>query len=98
MFLTESLELWRIAGTVEAGAPPAVAEIRAKDGIVIAIERMSADGMPFRWMVRRHSPSDTREARPRPCGSLVGVLNAIRSALGVNRGTAVRIAPSPTDK
>ena len=91
-FLMDSLALWRVDGTVEAGEAPAVAVIRADDGTVIRIERLSQPAMPFRWIVR-----DARHARPRPCGSLVGVLNAVRVALAVDRGRAVRIAPAPDD-
>jgi hypothetical protein len=91
-FLGDSLELWRVAGTVEAGDAPVVAQIHVHDdGTLISIERIEAEDMPFRWSVRGG------DARARPCGSLVGVLNALRRALGVDRGTAVRIAPSPAE-
>lgn len=94
-FLADSLALWRVEGAVEVGEAPVVAAIRAADGTLVCIERISADSMPFRWMVRRRIPGETRDERARPCGSLVGVLNAIRAALGVDRGTPVRIAPAP---
>lgn len=97
-FLADSLDLWRVDGKVEAGAPPAIAQIRADDGTVVSIERIPEGTMPFRWMVRRGDPSLAREQRPRPCGSLVGVLSALRVALGVDRGSPVRIAPSPADE
>ena len=88
-FLADSLVLWRVSGTVETGEAPVVAVIRATDGMVVSIER-PAEGMPFRWLVRSH--------RARPCASIVGLLNAVRSALGVERGSAVRIAASaPTE-
>ncbi len=96
-FLAESLTLWRAEAAVEAGETPVVAAIRAPDGTVISIERIAIEGMPFRWMVRHHRPGETREARARPCGSLVGVLSALRAALGVDRGTPVRIAPAPLE-
>lgn len=96
-FLADSLALWRVDAAVEAGEPPAVAAIRARDGTLVSIERVAVEGLPFRWMVRRRGPGEAREARERPCGSLVGVLKALRAALGVDRGTPVRIAPAPPD-
>ena len=83
-FLADTLALWRVAGTVEAGVAPAVAVVRAEHGVDITIERSPA---PFRWIVRTE--------RPRPCASLVGLLNALRAALRVERGSAVRVAAAP---
>ena len=91
-FLADSLDLWKVAGTVEAGVAPVVAQLRIRDGAPISIERVTAEGKPFRWIVR------AGDGRPRPCGSLVGVLNALRVALDVDRGMPVRIAPSPADR
>ena len=94
-FLADSLELWRVVGTVEPAAAPIVAVIRANTGAIVWIER-PLEETPFRWLVRWRgagdAPGSARETRPRPCGSLVGVLNAVRGALGVKRGSAVRIA------
>ena len=89
--LADSLALWRVAGTVVAGDAPVVAVIRAADGAVVRIERPVEVDMPFRWLVRSTDNAD----RARPCASLVGLLNAVRSALNVDRGGAVRIAPAP---
>jgi len=99
VFLADSLALWRVAGTVEAGEPPIVAVIRANDGPILWVERPSGQGMPFRWFVRWRgaAPGGPREEHPRACASLVGMLNAVRGALGVDRGAAVRIAPAPGD-
>ena len=94
-FLADSLALWRVDGAVEAGALPVVAVIRAGDRVVW-IERPAADDVPWRWFVRWRSPG-MQEERSRPCASLVGLLNAVRGALGVERGSAVRIAPAPAD-
>jgi len=80
--LSDSLALWRVAGSVEAGDAPMVAVIRASDGTVLRVERKSP---PFRWIVHAE--------RPRPCASIGGVLNALRSALGVARGDALRVTP-----
>lgn len=85
-FLSDTLDLWRVAGTVEAGDAPVVAIVRTLDGAEISIERATP---PFRWIVRSE--------RPRPCASLVGLLNALRAALGVERGSAVRVAPAPAE-
>ena len=96
-FLADSLDLWHVDGTVDAGVAPVVAEIRADDGMVVSVERITEKSMPFRWLVHRRRPGAVHEERPRPCGSLVGVLGALRSALGVDRGSPLRIAPSPLD-
>ena len=95
-FLAESLDLWGVEGTVKEAVAPLVAEIHASDGTTISLERISEATMPFRWLVRRRTAGDAREERPRPYGSLVGVLNALRGALGVDRGSPVRIAAAPT--
>jgi hypothetical protein len=95
-FLVDSLALWKVAGTVEAGAPPVVAVIRVSGGATVWVERPAGHDMPCRWFVRWRSPG-MRGARSRPCASLVGLLNAARGALGVERGGAVRIAPAPAD-
>ena len=97
-FLADSLDLWRVEGKVAAGVAPAVAEIRASDGMVVSVERIREETMPFRWTVRARRPGGTHEERARPCGSLVGVLSAIRAALGVDRGSPMRIAPPPLDE
>ena len=98
VFLADSLELWHVAGTVQAGQAPVVAEIRAASGAIIWVER-AGDDTPFRWCVRWRSageaPGGVRELRPRACGSLVGLLSAVRDALGVERGSAVRVAAAP---
>ena len=83
-FLTDSLALWGVEGTIESGEAPVVALVRATDGTTIRIERKAA---PFRWLVLAE--------RPRPCASFAGVLNALRGALGVERGSPIRVTPAP---
>src|SRR5687768_14722200 len=94
-FLAESLDLWGVEGTVEDAGGPLGATVRAADGTTISIERITSATMPFRWLVRVRKPGDAGEPRAKPYGSLVGILNALRIALGVDRGTPVRIAPAP---
>ncbi len=100
-FLEESLALWQVAGTVHAGATPVVAEIRAANGAVAWVTR-AGDDTPFRWFARWRSASDApggvRELRPRACGSLVGLLATVREALGVERGSAVRVVAALEQK
>ena len=97
-FLADSLALWRVAGTVEAGEGPVVALIRANDGTLAWVERPASDGPPCRWLVRwrgaGEAPGAPRELRPRACASVVGMLAVLRGALGGDRGAAVRIAPA----
>jgi len=93
-FLAETLELWQVQGSVHAAEPPGVAVIRTADGnAVVRIERAARE-MPFRWVVRSlQSDVPAVESAGRPCASLVGLLNAVQRALGVERGSPIRIAP-----
>ena len=93
--LADSLALWRVTGTVEAGELPVVAVIRTDAGAIVRVERPVQADMPFRWLVRARGGGSQHA---RPCASLVGLLNGIRKALGVERGGALRIAPAPTDE
>ncbi|MCC6534417.1 MAG: hypothetical protein IT531_17835 [Burkholderiales bacterium] len=95
-FILESLELWQVRASVDSADPPCVAVIRGDDGRTVWLERAHADS-PFRWLARWHAGEASGQARTRPCGSLVGVLSALRMALGVDRGSPVRIAPAPED-
>lgn len=95
-FLADSLALWRVDGAVETGVLPVVAVIRVSSGATVWVERPAGHDAPWRWFVRWRGP-DMREERSRPCASLVGLLNAVRGALGVERGSAVRIAPAPAN-
>jgi G3E family GTPase len=94
-FLRDTLDLWRVRATVEPGEAPIVATISTEDGARLWIERQ-AQGAPFRWRLRCReagaSEGSPREQRPRPCASISGVLNAMRLALGIDRGTPVRVA------
>jgi len=96
--LADSLALWGVAGAVEPGVHPAVAVIRAADGATLWVERLDTPGVPFRWQVRSRGAGEAAggpgERRPRACASLVGVLGAVREALGIERGSALRIAPA----
>lgn len=93
-FLAESLALWQVNGSARLGVAPVVVEIGADNGTVVWVER-AGDDTPFRWFARWRNAGDAsggfRELRPRACGSLVGLLAAVREALGVERGSAVRV-------
>jgi hypothetical protein len=103
-FLADSLALWRVSAMVEAGEAPIVAVIRTSDGATIRVERYAVHSStssgrtdnlraPFRWVVHAE--------RPRPCASIAGVLNALRGALGVERGEPIRVVaavrPEPVE-
>ncbi len=79
-FINESLALWQVQGTVETRDDLIVVHA---GGSSITVER--TDEPPFRWFV-------TAGERKRPCPSILGVLNALRTALGVDRGTPLRVA------
>ena len=97
-FLDDSLALWQVGGTVQAGMAPVVVEIHAASGALVWVER-AADDTPFKWFARwrvaGEGPGGVRELRPRACSSLVGLLAAVRDALGVERGSAVRVVAAP---
>ncbi|HUP93725.1 MAG TPA: hypothetical protein VM164_02370 [Burkholderiales bacterium] len=94
-FLSETLAMWGVAGTVEGGEAPVVALICAQNGTLVWIERGGAE-LPFRWFARWRAAGDAADgAHRRACASLVGLLSALRRALGVDRGSAVRVAPVP---
>ena len=97
-FLADSLAVWDVRGSVTEGVTPDVVEIHTATGAMVWIER-AADDTPFRWMVRWRKAGEARggvrELRPRACGSLVGLLAAIREAMDIERGSAVRIVPAP---
>jgi hypothetical protein len=91
--LADTLALWAVDGTVEPGAAPCVAEVRAAGGRRARVDRAPA-GSGFRWFVRWRDPTSGSERAPRPCGSFGGVLKAVRMALQVDRGAPLRIAAS----
>ncbi len=100
--LTDSLALWRVSGAVEAGELPVVAVVHADSGTMVWVERAAGDHAPVRWLVRWRRAGEPagspRERHPRACASLVGLLNALRAALDVNRGSPVRIAPASEER
>ena len=94
-FLADSLALWQVDGTVMAGALPVVAVIRAGD-CTIWVEQSTDDAVPWRWFVRWRD-AGMHEERSRPAASLTGMLNAVRRALGVERGNALRIVATAAE-
>jgi G3E family GTPase len=66
------------------------------DAALVWVEPAMDRALPFRWLVRWRAAGEAapgaRERHPRACASLVGVLSALRTALGVERGAAVRVA------
>jgi hypothetical protein len=84
-----------VEAEVAPGAGPVVAHLRF-DGLTapIALERAPASE-PFRWYVSRSVSSQGIPPAPqparRPCGSLVGVLSALRRLLDIDAGAAARV-------
>ena len=99
-FLIETLALWGVSGEVTESRVSSRCEVLAANGTHIWIERAGSD-TPFRWLARWRkagdAPGGVRELRPRACSGLVGLLAALREALDVDRGSAVRIVPAPVD-
>jgi hypothetical protein len=100
-FFASSLDLWNVQGIVDIDDASEMIVIRPENGTVVWVERVRESDVPFRWAVRwRAAPGashDSRERRPKLCGSLVGALNAVRLALGVERGSPLRISQEPHD-
>jgi hypothetical protein len=96
-FLADSLALWTVDGTVTAGALPVVAVIETRGGTTVCVEYPAGNDDPWRWFVRWRGPG-MREERTRPCASLVALLNTLRGVLGVERGSAVRVAAAPVNR
>jgi len=88
-FLLETLALWQVDATLEPAEAPGVACVRTRAGASLRIER-AAPPAPFRWIVR--IGEGDAPGGERPCASLVGLLNALQRALGVERGRPIRIA------
>jgi G3E family GTPase len=97
-FLQHTMRLWDVAGTVEPGAHASIFVLRSERALV-SIERVADAAIPFRWRVGWRLPGEAvpgaRERRPRLCASLVGVLKALRTALRIERGEALRVAAAP---
>jgi hypothetical protein len=93
--LAQSLAVWRVSGTVEAGEPPVVAVIHG-DGTVVRVEIAAESECPIRWWVRWHASDAAPNAVPRcrPCASTVGLLRTVREALNIEGGSSLRIAPA----
>ncbi len=96
-FFVQTLALWQVEATVEAAEFPQIAVIRRSDGTRITIGQ-AANDTPFRWEVATVRSSDGVAAAPRvlPCGSLVGVLGALRRSFGVERGRPIRVVSAPS--
>ena len=93
--LVQSLAVWRVSATVEAGEHPVVAVIQGVDTMIqvcIAAESES----PIRWWVRTQTknPVVGGRSRSRPCASTVGLLRSVRDALSVEGRNRLRIAPA----
>lgn len=94
-FIALTLADWGRSIPVEPGDEPVVAWLRlGGDGPDIAVERALA-GDPFRWYVYRCAASlpgaGTSGIARRPCGSLVGVLGALRRFLDIEAGGRARV-------
>lgn len=89
--LRDSLAVWRVRGTVQAGLPPVVAIVRIDDGTTLRIEAAAPAEAPVRWWVRWPAQGG-RPERSRPCASAVGLLRTVREALGAGSGARLRIA------
>ncbi|MGH8636390.1 MAG: hypothetical protein ACREUZ_04555, partial [Burkholderiales bacterium] len=87
--LQDTLALWQLEGTVRADSVSGAVVLQGLPDAIATVER-APDGEPFRWYVRWHDgASAATPARVRPCGSLVGVLAALRRAFDVERGSAI---------
>lgn len=92
-FLGLTLRHWGLDASVEPGSARVVAVLRFADAR-IDVERAASDD-PFRWYVCRFaahmSDPGTSPSTRRPCGSLVGVLGALRRMLDIDSGGPARV-------
>ena len=93
VLLRESLIIWRTAGEVRAGPTPTIAIVCPIAGNKIYIDMANCDEAPVRWWVRWDDQQATRP-RTRPCTSIVGLLRAVRNALGVSPGLRAAVIPN----
>lgn len=89
-FLAESLVVWRVRGSVTAGASPAEILVHAGDEVVVRVEPAQPTESPIRWWVRWQAPG--AQPHSRPCTSTVGLLRTVREAIGAEGGYHLRIA------
>jgi hypothetical protein len=83
--LTDSLTLWGVQGAVQETADGYAIFVGSRRVAHVAVGRAS------RWVVVAEG------CPPRECASIVGVLSAVREALEVSAGAALRIAPGKAD-
>lgn len=89
LLLRDCLLLWDVDGKVTAG----------DDGLTIDtpdgqynLQRAAPDLRPVRWLLQ--TPTRAAAGRPpRAAPSIVAALSALRNALGVSGGSALRIGP-----
>lgn len=83
--LADSLAVWKLRGSVTEDDKGVL--IRIDGGPTVRV----ASGHRIRWIVQSEGDS------PRDCSSIVGVLSAVREALAVSGGPALRISPAPSE-
>jgi len=93
--LRDSLALWRVDATLDAGQAPVVAVIRTPAGACVHVEAAAPGDAPVRWWVRWREGGgpEGAPARARPCASAVGLLRTVRESLGADGGMRLAIAP-----
>ncbi len=88
--LVASLAVWKVRGSVAARDGGAVI-IRAEGGVTVGVEPVPASERPVRWLVRCEPGS------PGHCTSIVGVLSAVREALGIFGGPGLQFSPARSE-
>lgn len=85
--LRDCLALWRFDARI--AATDSGMELRTMDGLFV-VQRAGPDLRPVRWLL--HTPTRRAAGRPpRALPAIGALLNALRNALGTERGMALRI-------
>lgn len=91
-FLAQTMKVWGIDACVTL-IGPGVARIHVvRPALQLIVERAPPRD-PFRWYLheQRLEAGDAQSPRPRPCGSLVGLLRGLRRSLDIEPGEVVRV-------
>jgi hypothetical protein len=85
--LIDCMTLWGMNARIDAGADGL--KIAARPGTFL-VQRAATDMRPVRWLL--HTPERSAAGRPpRATPSIVALLSALRTALGAEGGSKLRI-------
>jgi hypothetical protein len=86
--LADSLLVWEVAG--RAALAEDGARVMLADGTALRVRLAAETQRPIRWWLER-------DGRRRPCTGTLGLLRALRNALGAEEGTPQRLRMAAGD-